>query len=192
MRRRDFISLVSSAAAWPLPARAQQPERMRRIGVLMALKEDDPQGQADVVAFQQALLELGWIDGRNIRLDYRWATGDPDRVRADATDLVQSAPDAIVVNSTPAARAFQQATRAVPIVFVAIADPVRTGVVLSLAHSGGNITGFTNFEASMGGKWLELLKEVAPRTTRVALIFNPDTLAGSFFHHLRLKVHRLG
>ena len=133
MRRRDFISFVSSAAAWPLAARAQQPERMRHIGVLMALKEDDPQGQADVVAFQRALLELGWIDGRNIRLDYRWATGDPDRVRADATDLVQSAPDAIVVNSTPAARAFQQATRAVPIVFVAIADPVRTGVVLSLA-----------------------------------------------------------
>ena len=149
MRRRDFIGIVGSAAAWPLAAHAQQPERMRRIGVLMALKEDDPQGQADVVAFQQALLELGWIDGRNIRLDYRWATGDPDRVRADATDLVQSAPDAIVVNSTPAARAFQQATRAMPIVFVAIADPVRTGVVLSLAHPGGNITGFTNFEASM-------------------------------------------
>jgi putative tryptophan/tyrosine transport system substrate-binding protein len=103
MRRRDFISFVGSAAAWPLAASAQQPERMRRIGVLMALKEDDPQGQADVVAFQQALLELGWINGRNIRLDYRWATGDPDRVRAEATDLVQSAPDAIVVNSTPAA-----------------------------------------------------------------------------------------
>ena len=192
MRRRDFISFVSSAVAWPLAARAQQPERMRRIGVLMALKEDDPQGQADVVAFQQALLELGWIDGRNIGLDYRWATGDPDRVRADATDLVQSAPDAIVVNSTPAARAFQQATRAMPIVFVAIADPVRTGIVLSLAHPGGNITGFTNFEASMGGKWLELLKEIAPRTTRVALIFNPDTHSGQFFQSLEAEGPSLG
>ena len=192
MRRRDFISFVSSAAAWPLAARAQQPSGMRRIGVLMALKEDDPQGQADVVAFQQALLELGWIDGRNIRLDYRWATGDPDRVMADAADLVQGAPDAIVVNSTPAARAFQQATRAVPIVFVAIADPVRTGVVLSLAHPGGNITGFTNFEASMGGKWLELLKEIAPRTTRVALIFNPDTHSGQFFQSLEAEGPSLG
>jgi len=165
---------------------------MRRIGVLMALKEDDPQGQADVVAFQQALLELGWIDGRNIGLDYRWATGDPDRVRADATDLVQSAPDAIVVNSTPAARAFQRATHALPIVFVAIADPVHTGVVLSLAHPGGNITGFTNFEASMGGKWLELLKEIAPRTTRVALIFNPDTHSGQFFQSLEAEGPSLG
>jgi putative tryptophan/tyrosine transport system substrate-binding protein len=192
MRRRDFISFVSSAAAWPLAAHAQQPERMRRLGVLMALKEDDPQGRADVLAFQQALLELGWIDGRNIRLDYRWATGDPDRVRAEATDLVQSAPDAIVVNSTPAARAFQQATHAVPIVFVAIADPVRTGLVLSLAHPGGNITGFTNFEASMGGKWLELLKEVAPRTTRVALIFNPDTHSGQFFQSLEAEGPSLG
>jgi putative tryptophan/tyrosine transport system substrate-binding protein len=192
MRRRDFISFVGSAAAWPLAASAQQPERMRRIGVLMALKEDDPQGQADVVAFQQALLELGWINGRNIRLDYRWATGDPDRVRAEATDLVQSAPDAIVVNSTPAARAFQQATHAVPIVFVAIADPVRTGVVQSLAHPGGNITGFTNFEASMGSKWLELLKEIAPRTTRVALIFNPDTHSGQFFQTLEAAGPSIG
>ena len=187
------MSLVGGTlAASPLQVRAQQSERMRRVGVLMALKEDDPQGQADVVAFQQALLELGWIDGRNIRLDYRWATGDPDRVRADATDLVQSAPDAIVVNSTPAARAFQRATHALPIVFVAIADPVHTGVVLSLAHPGGNITGFTNFEASMGGKWLELLKEIAPRTTRVALIFNPDTHSGQFFQSLEAEGPSLG
>ena len=187
------MSLVGGTlAASPLQVRAQQSERMRRVGVLMALKEDDPQEQADVVAFQQALLELGWIDGRNIRLDYRWATGDPDRVRADATDLVQSAPDAIVVNSTPAARAFQQATRAMPIVFVAIADPVRTGIVLSLAHPGGNITGFTNFEAAMGGKWLELLKEIAPRTTRVALIFNPDTHSGQFFQSLEAAGPSLG
>jgi putative ABC transport system substrate-binding protein len=193
MRRRDFISLVGGAlAASPLKVRAQQPERMRRIGVLMALNEHDPQGQADVVAFQQALLELGWIDGRNIRLDYRWATGDPDRVRAEATDLVQSAPDAIVVNSTPAARALQQSTRALPIVFVAIADPVRTGVVLSLAHPGGNITGFTNFEAAISGKWLELLKEIAPRTTRVALIFNPDTHSGQFFQSLEAEGRSLG
>jgi putative ABC transport system substrate-binding protein len=163
---------------------------MRRIGVLMGVKQDNPQEQAGVVAFQQALLELGWIDGRNVRLDYRWAT--PDRVRAAATDLVQSAPDAIVVTSTPAARAFQQATGALPIVFVGIADPVRTGVVLSLAHPGGNITGFTNFEASMGSKWLELLKEVAPRTTRVALIFNPDTHSGQFFQLLEAAGPSIG
>jgi putative ABC transport system substrate-binding protein len=165
---------------------------MRRIGVLMATKEDDPQVQAGVLAFQQGLLELGWIDGRNIRLDYRWGAADLDRVRVDVTDLVQSAPDAIVVGSTPAARAFQQATRAVPIVFVAIADPVRTSIVLSLAHPGGNITGFTNFEASMGSKWLEFLKEIAPRTTRVALIFNPDTHSGQFFQSLEAAGPSLG
>jgi ABC-type uncharacterized transport system substrate-binding protein len=191
-RRKFLVALGGAVAAWPLAARAQQPSGMRRIGVLMGVKQDNPQEQAGVVAFQQALLELGWIDGRNIRLDYRWATGDPDRVRADARDLVQSAPDAIVANSTPAARAFQQATRAVPIVFVAVADPVRTGVVLSLAHPGGNITGFTNFEASMGGKWLEFLKEIAPRTTRVALIFNPDTHSGQFFQSLEAVGPSLG
>jgi putative ABC transport system substrate-binding protein len=137
MRRREFVTaLGSSFASWPLAAVAQQQSGMRRIGVLMGVKEDNPQEQAGAAAFQQALLELGWIDGRNVRLDYLWAT--PDRVRAAATDLLQSAPDAIVVTSTPAARAFQQSTRAVPIVFVGIADPVRTGVVLSLAHPGGN------------------------------------------------------
>jgi len=193
MRRRDFIKVLScSAITWPLAARAQHPELMRHIGVLLGSKEDDPEAQALVVAFKQGLLELGWIDGRNIRLDYLWAAADLDRVRADATDLVQSAPDAIVVSSTPAARAFQQATRAVPIVFVGIADPVRTGVVLSLAHPGGNITGFTNFEASMGGKWLELLKEIAPRTTRVALIFNPDTHSWQFFQSLEAVGPSLG
>jgi putative ABC transport system substrate-binding protein len=190
MRRRDFISFVSSAAAWPLAARAQRPSEMRRIGVLMGVKEDNPQEQVGLVEFQQALLELGWIDSRNVRLDCRWAT--PDAVRAAATDMVQSAPDAIVVTSTPAARAFQQATQAVPIVFVAIADPVRTGVVQSLAHPGGNITGFTNFEAAMGSKWLELLKEIAPRTTRVALIFNPDTHSGQFFQTLEAAGPSIG
>ena len=191
MKRRDFITLVGGAATgWPLAARAQQPSGMRRIGVLMGVKEDNPQERAGVVAFQQALLELGWIDGRNVRLDYRWAT--PDRVRAAATDLVQSAPDAIVVTSTPAARAFQQATDALPIVFVGIANSVRTGVVQSLAHPGGNITGFTNFEASMGSKWLELLKEIAPRTTRVALIFNPDTHSGQFFQLLEAAGPSIG
>jgi putative tryptophan/tyrosine transport system substrate-binding protein len=194
VRRREFITLVgAAAAAWPLAARAQQPSGMRHIGMLMSgPKENDPEAQALVMAFQQGLLELGWIDGRDIRFDYRWATADPDRVGADATDLVQSAPDAIVVNSTPAARAFQQATRAVPIVFVGIADPVRTGVVLSLGHPGGNITGLTNFEASMGGKWLELLKEIAPRTKRVALIFNPDTHSGQFFQSLETEGPSLG
>jgi len=181
LKRREFITLLGGAAAvWPLAARAQQADRMRYVGVLSGFKEGDPEAQP-VMAFQQGLQELGWTDGRNIRLDYRWATADPDRIRAHATELVQSAPDAIVVDSTPAARALQQATRIVPIVFVAIADPVRTGLAVSLAHPGGNITGLTNFEASMGGKWLELLKECAPRTTRVALIFNPDTHSGQFF-----------
>ena len=191
MRRRDFIRLVGGAATgWPLAARAQQPSGMRRIGVLMGVKQDNPQEQVGLVEFQQALLELGWIDGRNVRLDDRWAT--PDGVKAAATDMVQSAPDAIVVTSTPGARAFQQATRAVPIIFVAIADPVRTGLVQSLAHPGGNITGFTNFEASMGSKWLELLKEIAPRTTRVALIFNPDTHSGQFFQTLEAAGPSIG
>ena len=182
MRRREFITLLGGAAAvWPLTVRAQKPDRMRHVGVHLGFKEGDPEAQPLLVAFQQGLQELGWIDGRNIWLDYRWATADPNRVRALATELVQSAPDAIVVNSTPAVRVLQQATHTVPIVFVAIADPVRTGVVLSLAHPGGNITGLTNFQASIGGKWLELLKEIAPRTTRVALIFNPDTHSGQFF-----------
>ena len=193
MKRREFITLLGGAAAtWPLAARAQQPERMRRIGVLMNREADSPDGQAHFAAFQQALRQLGWSDGRNIRIETRWGVADANSIQRIATDLVQSAPDAIVVNSTPAARALQQSTRAVPIVFVAIADPVSTGVVLSLAHPGGNITGFTNFEASMGGKWLELLKEIAPRTTRVALIFNPDTHSGQIFQSLEAAGPSLG
>ena len=193
MKRREFITLLGSAAAtWPLTAHAQQPERMRRIAILTSPAENTPQGPAGVAAFRQGLEKLGWTDGRNIRIETRWGLADANSIQRIATDLVQSAPDAIVVGSTPAARAFQQATRAVPIVFVAIADPVRTGVVLSLAHPGGNITGFTNFEASMGGKWLELLKEIAPRTTRVALIFNPDTHSGQFFQLLEAAGPSLG
>lgn len=193
MRRRDFILLVGGTlAASPLQVRAQQSERMRRIAILAPRAENDPEGQDLVAEFREALEKLGWTDGRNIRIEIRWGVADANSIQRIATDLVQSAPDAIVVGSTPAARAFQQATRAVPIVFVGIADPVRTGVVLSLAHPGGNITGFTNFEASMGSKWLELLKEIAPRTTRVALIFNPDTHSGQFFQSLEAAGPILG
>jgi putative tryptophan/tyrosine transport system substrate-binding protein len=193
MRRRDFISLVGGTlAASPLQVRAQQSERMRRIAMLTPRAENDPEGQGLVAAFREALEKLGWTDGRNIRIETRWGVADANSIQRVATELVALQPDVILTNSTPAVRAFQQATGALPIVFVAIADPVRTGVVLSLAHPGGNITGFTNFEASMGSKWLELLKEIAPRTTRVALIFNPDTHSGQFFQLLEAAGPSIG
>ena len=193
MQRRHFITLIGgAAAAWPLAARAQQAERMRRIGVHLGFNAGDPEAQPLIAAFQQGLKELGWTDGRNVRLDYHWATANPDRVKADVAELVQTTPDVILVNSTPAVRALQQATSTVPIVFISIADPIRSGFVASLAHPGGNITGLTNFEASMGGKWLQLLKELAPRTTRAALIFNPNTHSGQFFRLLEAAGPTLG
>jgi putative ABC transport system substrate-binding protein len=192
VRRREFITLVGGTAWLPLAARAQQSERVRRIAILISRAENDREARGLVAAFREGLEKLGWTDGRNIRIETSWGVADAVSIQRIATDLVESARDAIVVSSTPAARAFQQATRAVPIVFVGIADPVRTGVVLSLAHPGGNITGFTNFEASMGGKWLELLKEIAPHTTRVALIFNPDTHSGQFFQLLEAAGPSLG
>ena len=193
MQRREFITLLgSAAAAWPLTARAQQAERMRRIGVHLGFNAGDPEAQPLIAAFQQGLKELGWTDGRNVRLDYHWATANPDRVKADVAELVQTTPDVILVNSTPAVRDLQQATSTVPIVFISIADPIRSGFVASLAHPGGNITGLTNFEATTGGKWLQLLKELAPRTTRAALIFNPNTHSGQFFRLLEAAGPTLG
>jgi len=169
--RRTFITLLGGAAAWPLPARAQQPaERMRRIGVLMPLAADDPEGQARLGAFLQALRELGWTDGRNVRIDTRWTAGKPDAIRKYAAEFAALAPDVILAAATPIVAALQPETRSVPIVFTLVADPVAAGFVDSLSRPGGNITGFMNFEYGISAKWLELLKEIAPRVTRVAVI----------------------
>src|SRR5262249_31734245 len=155
-------TLGGAAAAWPLAAGAQQPERMRRVGVLMNLTADDPETSARVTAFAQGLQQLGWTDGRNVRIDYRWSAGDADRSRKYAAELVALAPDVILANGSPAVAPLQQLTRTVPIVFVYIVDPVGAGFVESLPRPGGNITGFTFFEYGMSAKWLELLKEIVP------------------------------
>ena len=171
MKRRQFITLLGGASvAWPLAARAQQPDRMRRIGVLMNLAADDAEGQARIAAFVQALQRLGWSDGRNLRIDHRWAAGDTGRFHRYAEELLALAPDVILAAATPSVQALQQATRTVPIVFAIVADPVGAGFVDSLARPGGNATGFTPFEYGISGKWLELLKEIAPRVTRVAVL----------------------
>ena len=171
MRRRDFITLLGSAAAvWPVATRAQQSERMRRIGVLMNISADDPEGQSRIVAFVQGLQQSGWTDGRNIRIDTRWAAGDADRFHRYAEELLALAPDVILASATPSVQALQQATRTVPIVFANVGDPVGMGFVESLARPGGNTTGFTPLEFGFGAKWLELLKEIAPRLTRVAVL----------------------
>ena len=159
MKRREFITLLGgAAAAWPLAARAQQGERMRRIGVLMSTAADDPEGQARIAAFLQGLQQLGWTDGRNVRIDIRWAAGDADRIRRYAAELVALAPDVILATGGAAVGPLLQATRTVPIVFAQVADPVGAGFVDSLARPGGNATGFMQFEYSLSGKWLELLK----------------------------------
>jgi ABC-type uncharacterized transport system substrate-binding protein len=177
MRRREFITVVGGAAvSWPLAARAQQPDRMRRIGVLMGYAESDSEGQAFVAAFREGLQKLGWVENRNMRIDYRWATSDdPDSIQRFAKELVALQPDLILSNNTPTTAATLQQTRAIPIIFALINDPIGGGFVASLARPGGNATGFIAFEGSMAGKWLELLKEIAPRVTRVAFLFNPAT-----------------
>jgi putative tryptophan/tyrosine transport system substrate-binding protein len=175
IKRRQFITMLGgAAAACPFAARAQQPDRMRRIGVLMALAENDPEGKPRATVFERALQELGWTGGRNIRIDYRWAPGDVE-TRAAAAELLRLAPDMILANATQATAALQRATRTVPVVFVAVSEPVAQGFVQSLAHPGGNITGFTNVEPTLGAKWVELLKEIAPSITRVAFLYNPNT-----------------
>jgi putative tryptophan/tyrosine transport system substrate-binding protein len=177
--RRQFITLLGGAVAWPLAARAQQRERVRRIGVLMALAADDLQSTPRVAAFAQGLEQLGWSIGSNVRLDYRWATGNADAARKHANELLALAPDVILANGSPAVAALQSATRSVPIVFVTVVDPVGAGFIDTLSRPGGNATGFTNYEYSMSGKWLELLKEIAPRLNRVAVLRDPTTAAGS-------------
>jgi ABC-type uncharacterized transport system substrate-binding protein len=181
MRRRAFMSLLGGAAAtaaWPLATRAQQPERMRRIGVLTAYAADDPAGQRRVLAFAQALAQSGWTDGRNVRIDIRWGAADPERIRRYAAELVALAPDVIVAGGSVVVGSLLQATRTVPIVFVQVAEPVGAGFVETLARPGGNATGFMLYEYGIGGKWLELLKEIAPRVERVAFLQNPAIAGG--------------
>jgi putative ABC transport system substrate-binding protein len=184
MKRREFITLLGgAAAAWPHVARAQQGERMRRIGVLIGWIERDLEAQTNLAAFFQRFQELGWVDGRNVRIDYRWANGTIDRMREFAKELVELQPDVIFAVTTPVTAALQRETRKVPIVFAIVSDPVGAGFVAGLPRPGGNITGFINIEASLGGKWLRLLKEIAPHIKRVAIMFNPDTApgGGSYF-----------
>jgi putative ABC transport system substrate-binding protein len=175
MKRRTFVAGLGSAAAWPVVAGAQQAERVRRVGVLSAYNESDPGAKAQLSAFTQGLAELGWTDGRNMRMDVRWAAGDVDRMRVLAKELVGLQPDMILANTTPVTAALQRETTTIPIVFVLVSDPVGSGFVTSFARPGGNITGFAYAEPSMGGKWLELLTEIAPGVKRVAAMFNPDT-----------------
>jgi putative ABC transport system substrate-binding protein len=177
IRRREFITLLGGAAAWPLAARAQQGDRVRRIGVLLPRDENDPVSKARVSAFIQALAGLGWTDGRNLWMDLRWYGDDINRIRALAQELVGLSPDIILTVSTAAALALQRETRTIPIVFANLADPVASGIVARLDRPGGNVTGFVNFEASLGGKWLELLSEIAPGLKRAAIMFNPDFAA---------------
>jgi putative ABC transport system substrate-binding protein len=173
LRRRAFITILGGAAAWPLAVRAQQPERRRRIGVLMNFTSDDPVSQDRLAAFVQGLQELGWTVGRNLQIDYRWGGGNVERYRTFAAELVALTPDVLVTAGAPAVEALQRATRTVPIVFTNVTDPVGGGLVASLARPGGNTTGLTLSEYGLSGKWLELLKEIAPRVTRAAVLRDP-------------------
>ena len=184
MRRRDFVMRLGGAVlAWPLAVRAQQPDRMYRIGVLIPFAESDVVAQIEVSAFREQLQQLGWTDGRNLRSDYRWAAGDIGKIRTFAKELVALRPDVILARTTPVTAALLRETRTIPIVFVVVSDPVGDGFVTSLARPGGNVTGFTNFESSLGGKWLGLLKEIFPRVARVAFMFGPKAApgGGSYF-----------
>jgi len=174
MRRRDFIKVVTgSTMAWPLAAHAQQGERMRLIGVLMGWPESHPRARSYLAAFRGALAKLGWIEGSNIRIELRWSAPDPDRMKTLAKELVDLRPDAIFSQTTPAISALARETRTIPIAFVLVSDPIGSGFAVSLAHPGSNITGFTGNDPAIGGKWMELLKEIAPRAARVALLSNP-------------------
>jgi ABC-type uncharacterized transport system substrate-binding protein len=180
VKRREFIAgLGSAVVAWPHAARSQQPERMRRIGILIAQAERDPEGQVRISAFLRGLQQLGWVVGRNLTIEYRWGGGDVDRIRKDAKDLAALAPDVILAAGGQVMAPLQDATRTVPIVFTQTADPVGAGFVASLARPGGNVTGFTNFEYGVSGKWLELLKQVAPRVVRAAVLRDPTNPAGT-------------
>jgi putative tryptophan/tyrosine transport system substrate-binding protein len=170
MRRRKFILALGGAAAWPLAVRAQQGERMRRVGVLLPFVENEPEGQDRFATFRQSLHELGWISGRNVEIADRWVAGDAPQMQAYAVEFARMAPDVVLGISTPVLQALRQEMRSIPIVFVGVSDPEGVGFVSSLARPGGNTTGFANFEAEMGGKWLQSLKEVAPKVTRIAVL----------------------
>jgi putative tryptophan/tyrosine transport system substrate-binding protein len=178
MRRREFITMIAGAAAWPIAARAQQAERVRRIGVLANSSEGDADMQAMIGVLQQRLAELGWSVGRNLQIEARWSGGDPGRLPARAAELLALKPDVLIGTNTPAVAALRQVTEAVPIVFVNANDPIRLGFVKSLARPGGNITGFISWGSTIGGKWLELLTEIVPGLEHVALTFNPRTYTG--------------
>jgi putative ABC transport system substrate-binding protein len=182
VRRREFITVLGGAALWPLAAYTQQLERMRRVGVLITFPENDPLSQTIVTAFAEALGRFGWVEGKNIRVDYRFAAGDPALFKTYAAELVGLSPDAILASTPQAVAAVRQQTRTIPIVFVLVIDPVGLGFVQSLARPGGSITGFSAYDPPVMGKWLQLLKEVAPKVTRVAVIFNPDTTASRLFN----------
>jgi putative ABC transport system substrate-binding protein len=175
MRRRDFIALAGGAmVAWPASARAQQPERMRRLGVLNQFAENDAEGQKRLAPFRESLQKLGWRLGANLQINYRWDVSSPERAQTAAAEILSLSPDVILANGTNALRAIQQATRTVPIVFTTVIEPIGQGFVANLAHPGGNITGFSYLDASVGGKWLNVLKDIAPQVTRVACMFNPQ------------------
>jgi putative ABC transport system substrate-binding protein len=187
VRRREFITLLGGAAAgWPLGARAQQPDEVRRIGIVVNTAADDPESQTCVAAFKQALQQLGWSEGQNLRVDYRGAAGNPERMQALAKELVAVQPHVILTRSTPVTAAFLKQTRTIPIVFTVVSDPVGEHFVESLAHPGGNATGFTNVEFSLTGKWLGLLKEIAPGVKRVAFMFDPKLAPGGGSYYTRL------
>jgi ABC-type uncharacterized transport system substrate-binding protein len=194
MGRREFVALLGGAMAttWPLATRAQQLERMRRIGVLMLYPENDPEGQLRATAFQQGLQKLGWVVGRNVQIDFQWGFGDADWIRSVAAQELRLSPDVILANGTPAAKTMQQASRTVPVIFIAGSDPVVDGLVPSLAHPGGNLTGFYVFEPSLGAKLLELLKEIAPRVDHVAILSNPDANPASWFASAVAAAPRFG
>src|ERR1700759_891616 len=175
MRPRDFVTLLGGTMLWSRAARAQRPEKVPRIGVLMGIGDNDPEAGPRVEALEGGLRELGWVEGRNLQLEYRWTAGDPDNAERFAKDIVELKPDLIVVHSTPCVKALHQLTTTIPMVFVLVADPIGSGFVQSLSHPGGNITGFMNVDSPMTSKWLELIVEISPNTRQVALLFNPDT-----------------
>src|SRR5262245_34582676 len=194
MKRRAFIAGLASAAAWPVVAWAQQSNQTRRIGVLMGFAENDPEAQSNIAAFRQALQKLGWTGG-NVRISYRWVAGNAARMRTFASEVVALQPDVVFAATTPALAALRRETRTVPIVFVQVSDPVRDGFIDNLANPSGNVTGFSGILPSLGGKWVQLLKEIAPRLTRVTVMFNPATAPGGgseFFRGCEVDGSRIG
>src|SRR5262245_49534309 len=184
LRRRELITLLGGAAAWPLAARAQQGERMRRVGILLTVQESDASTQSSLNAAQRRLAELGWMEDRNVRFDRRWAGGDAQRMRANVAEIVALAPDVILAQFTPMVAALRKQTESIPIVFVAVSDPVGEGFVNSLARPGGNVTGFTNTMSSLGGKWVELLHEAVPSLSQVGYLFNRAVAPGGGAYYM--------